>query len=472
MIGSMNHWMGMPLLLLLLLAVFPYCITAVTTLQPNELFEGIQQGRFDILVDVRNMEEWNLGHLKNATLAMKLAQSGVGLPPELLDCEKGCSIVVYCHSGYRAGVAIERMVSDFGFDTNNLFNGLGVSQWTEAGYPLDFSAESTDPHCSQRDQACSLANEGPPNLTVGTCCFGDPRVSLSTEMQSTLFTKLVGLRMAILGAVPAICMLLCTLLGLSIRVPSIVAGALQHFAAGVLLSAIGTVLLPALTRANGFYENLGLTIGFIAGMAILIILGMILPEDAGPGDCNHEPTEEAIQQDTRSDEELPIPTESQSLLELSLRKSVPKSFPTVFWVAVLVDSGLDGLLIGIASAAGPSAGPMMAASLTVEMSFLGLTLATALHGIPYGKSVAASVAGPVVLIGGAMLGGLLSTALKEEPALFAGLMGFGTSALLFMVAGELLLEAHEEGGDHVWWVDLQLYVGFYVSFMATKFMPT
>jgi hypothetical protein len=39
-----------------------------------------------------------------------------------------------------------------------------------------------------------------------------------------------------------------------------------------------------------------------------------------------------------------------------------------------------------------------------------------------------------------------------------------------MVAEELLLEAHEEG-DHVWWVDLQLYVGFFASLMVGKFMP-
>lgn len=41
-----------------------------------------------------------------------------------------------------------------------------------------------------------------------------------------------------------------------------------------------------------------------------------------------------------------------------------------------------------------------------------------------------------------------------------------------MVADELLLvcpwlEAHE-GHGHVWWVDLQLYVGFYASILMGK----
>lgn len=69
------------------------------------------------------------------------------------------------------------------------------------------------------------------------------------------------------------------------------------------------------------------------------------------------------------------------------------------------------------------------------------------------------------------MGGFLATSLSENPVLFAGLLSFGTSALLFMVAEELLLEAHEDGCEHVWWVDLQLYIGFYASVMLGKFMP-
>jgi zinc transporter ZupT len=70
---------------------------------------------------------------------------------------------------------------------------------------------------------------------------------------------------------------------------------------------------------------------------------------------------------------------------------------------------------------------------------------------------------------GAAAGGFLATTLAESPVLFAGMLSFGTSALLFMVAEELLLEAHEDG-EHVWWVDLQLYVGFYASVMLGKFV--
>jgi predicted MFS family arabinose efflux permease len=71
---------------------------------------------------------------------------------------------------------------------------------------------------------------------------------------------------------------------------------------------------------------------------------------------------------------------------------------------------------------------------------------------------------------GAMVGGVVADALSHNPVSLIGLMSFGTSVLLFMVAEELPLEAHKEG-DHVWWVDLQLHVGFFASLMVGKFMP-
>jgi hypothetical protein len=64
----------------------------------------------------------------------------------------------------------------------------------------------------------------------------------------------------------------------------------------------------------------------------------------------------------------------------------------------------------------------------------------------------------------------VADALSHDPVSLIGLMSFGTSALLFMVAEELMLEAHKEG-DHVWWVDPQLHVGFFASLMVGKCMP-
>ena len=37
------------------------------------------------------------------------------------------------------------------------------------------------------------------------------------------------------------------------------------------------------------------------------------------------------------------------------------------------------------------------------------------------------------------------------------------------VTEELLVEAHSGEGEHVWWVDLQFFVGFLASFLLEKF---
>jgi len=72
------------------------------------------------------------------------------------------------------------------------------------------------------------------------------------------------------------------------------------------------------------------------------------------------------------------------------------------------------------------------------------------------------------VVGGAALGGAVASALSQNPVLFVGLISFGMSALLFLVAEELLLAAHEGSSEHIWWVDLQLYVGFFLSLMMGK----
>ena len=318
------------------------------------------------------------------------------------------------------------------------------------------------------------------------------------------------------GTVPAAAMLACTVLGLGIKVPHDIAGALQHFAAGLLLSAIGCELLPVLLKASGFMENFYATIGFFSGMAVLIILGAILPEHDDDDSDDDEPAgrtssiinkrrssmSESLQEIATGQKGLRSRTSSK----LNIAKTINKEFcnncetlleqdekdettplvvksnseksqpsdaqlPLTFLAAIAVDAFMDGFLLGITGVAGKGAAIIMAGSLSVEMAFVGLTLATACHGMPYSKAIPAALTGPVVLLFGALVGGLVTGSIANDPALMAGIMGFGTSALLFMVAEELLLEAHEDDDCHVWWVDVQVYTGFYWGFMSTKFLP-
>ena len=306
-----------------------------------------------------------------------------------------------------------------------------------------------------------------------------------------------------LGGIPALVMLVFTVLGLRVKTSPVLVGALQHFAAGILLSTIAIELVPEMMNATGLQENLASGIGFFSGVALLISLGVLVPQEErsdGETGTNIERQRQTPHQHASPCQSLRnrqhslkagafcalsniervleaelLPTnvisnEEDLVNETSaLARKCSAAFPTALVTAIAIDSALDGLLIGIAIAAGPSTGPMLSASLSVEMSFLGLTLAAALHGRPLSESLPAAALGPSVLLFGAFAGGVLATSLADSPVLLAGLLGFGTSALLFMVAEELLLEAHEEG-EHIWWSDLQLYTGFFASILADKFV--
>lgn len=49
-----------------------------------------------------------------------------------------------------------------------------------------------------------------------------------------------------------------------------------------------------------------------------------------------------------------------------------------------------------------------------------------------------------------------------------GLLSFGAASLLYLITEELLVEAHEEGGAHVWYVDIMFFVGFIASVLLEQ----
>ena len=114
-------------------------------LSPLEFYNGIQNNTFDVIIDVRTLDEWNQGHIQNATFVDSLSSQS-SIPIDIQGCEGACrTIVVYCRSGARAGAAIDLMLSN-GFD-GTIYNGQGTSQWTSAGYDL-VNDDSIDAKCS------------------------------------------------------------------------------------------------------------------------------------------------------------------------------------------------------------------------------------------------------------------------------------------------------------------------------------
>lgn len=148
----------------LLVSLLPLAHAVVTELSTQQLFEGIQQNKFQVIVDVRSQAEFDAGHIEGATLLENLFYFGMGSlesssPSDLQGCEL-CHIAVYDRSGGRTVNAIE-ILEQAGF--MNLYNGQGTSQWASAGYPLVTDASVTPPcttDSAAQDQ-CSMQQDAP-----------------------------------------------------------------------------------------------------------------------------------------------------------------------------------------------------------------------------------------------------------------------------------------------------------------------
>jgi zinc transporter, ZIP family len=165
--------------------------------------------------------------------------------------------------------------------------------------------------------------------------------------------------------------------------------AFEHFAAGVVFSAVAIELLPKLHEID---RPLPMILGFVAGVLAMMASKRWL-EAAG-----------AL-----------VPT--------------------------AVDLFIDGLLIAIGLAAGRFGGMVLLAGLTIEALSLGLSSTPTLvrRGATNLKAIA-TMAGLGLMI---MLGATAGYAtIGASPPVLAAILGFGVSALLYLVTEELLVEAH------------------------------
>lgn len=147
-------------------------------LQPDEFRERLLAGDYNVIVDVRRRgDEWELGHIPEATLVENLAlfspgsTTNRGTPSDLAGCEF-CDIIVYCRSGARAGQAIS-ILQENGFE-GRLYNGLGVSQWTGDPYNYELvNTVSVVPPCTFNqtvsDQCYNEWVARTSDTTVGCC---------------------------------------------------------------------------------------------------------------------------------------------------------------------------------------------------------------------------------------------------------------------------------------------------------------
>jgi rhodanese-related sulfurtransferase len=83
------------------------------------------------LVDVRSAGEFASGHIQNA---INIDVEGMQFDAEIAKLDNSATYALYCHSGRRSAIAVEKM-NKAGF--THLFNlTTGISDWAAQGFPV------------------------------------------------------------------------------------------------------------------------------------------------------------------------------------------------------------------------------------------------------------------------------------------------------------------------------------------------
>lgn len=193
--------------------------------------------------------------------------------------------------------------------------------------------------------------------------------------------------------VPVAAVLLGSLVAVIRRPGDAVISAMQHLAAGVVFAAAATEILPqVLHQASPLATLIG------GGLGIAVMLGLKQIEGRFAG-------------------------------------------KVALLAAVGLDILVDGLVLGLAFIAGAKAGLLLTIALTLEVLFLGLSVATELaEGTRSKLRVIAIIAGLALML---PVGALVAVPVAAlPPVVIAGFLSFGLMALLYLVTEELLVEAH------------------------------
>lgn len=186
----------------------------------------------------------------------------------------------------------------------------------------------------------------------------------------------------------------------------------QHFAAGVVIAAVALELVPNLLETASW---LGMTLGYLTGLAAMLLVKRYA-EAAG--------------------------------------QVVPMA----------VDLFIDGLLLAIGFAAGARGGILLLVGLTLETVSLGLS------SVPSMAKSGASRARIFVTLSGLglaiLVGAGVGAALPMGSGfVLAAILGFGVSALLYLVVEELLTEAHETEDTPL--TTAAFFIGFFLPLLLS-----
>jgi ZIP family zinc transporter len=177
--------------------------------------------------------------------------------------------------------------------------------------------------------------------------------------------------------------------------------AIQHFAAGVVIAAVASDVIPEVEKVG---TPLGILAGFAAGGAFMIALKYFV---------------------------LRFEKQEARRGKQSVGLSVAAAFDTL----------VDGAIISAGFSAGHEVGSLLAVALSIELLFLTLSVGSEFHSGRRKRWTGLAVTTGVALMLpiGALFGRWALAGASE--ATVAAVLAFGAAALIYLIAEELLVES-------------------------------
>lgn len=206
--------------------------------------------------------------------------------------------------------------------------------------------------------------------------------------------------------------------------------AVQHFAAGVVIGAVASDLVPEVEKIGG---PTGILVGFAAGGLVMIGLKWLV-------------------------------------LKFEKREKAKHQLPIGLAVAAAIDTLIDGAMISAGFSTGQQLGGLLAVALAVELFFLNLSVGTEFHKqkSKHWQGLAVTTVIAVLLLLGSVAGFLVLRGLSEGTV--AVFLAFGAAALIYLVAEELLVESIE--AEESLFSTAMLFAGFLVVLAFKLVGPT
>ena len=104
----------------------------IRQLSPEEVKAKIERGEKPLLVDTREDNEWNKGHIRGA---VHLGKGIIERDIEVKVPDKNQEIILYCGGGFRSALSADNL-QKMGY-TNVVSMDGSWRRWVELGYPTE-----------------------------------------------------------------------------------------------------------------------------------------------------------------------------------------------------------------------------------------------------------------------------------------------------------------------------------------------